>query len=72
MTDLPGNPHVEVLKDYADPRNSLEAVATLALAYEQRTATLAQLLLSHATVTGLDYNQLRQEVLTRLGLEGTK
>ena len=38
-----GNPYAEALEEYADPRNSLEAVATLALVFEQRTANLIAL-----------------------------
>lgn len=43
MSDLRGNPYAELLDSYADPRNSLEAHATLALAFEQRTANLIAL-----------------------------
>ena len=40
MSTLPGNPYAETLEPYLDPRNGIEALATLALAYEQRTASL--------------------------------
>ena len=42
MSNLPGNPYVERLVTDGAPRTS-ESLATLALAYEQRTANLIAL-----------------------------
>lgn len=42
--------------------------ATLALAYEQRTATLVQALLSDSLVTDGKYDEIQAEVRNRLGL----
>ncbi|ALG28038.1 hypothetical protein AOZ07_02845 [Glutamicibacter halophytocola] len=44
------------------------ATATLALAYEQRTATLVHALLSDSLVTDGKYDELQAEVRERLGL----
>lgn len=48
------------------------ATATLSLAYEQRTATLVQALLSDSLVTDGKYDELQAEVRERLGLGETK
>lgn len=44
------------------------ATATLALAYEQRTATLVHALLSDSLVTDGKYDEIQAEVRQRLGL----
>lgn len=43
-------------------------LATLALAYEQRTATLVHALLSDSLVTDGKYDEIQAEVRQRLGL----
>jgi hypothetical protein len=72
MTSLPGNPYAEHLTGYEDPRNSLEMMATLALAYETRTQTLAIL----ATAPAQEFSEpLRHEyniIDQRLGREPEK
>ncbi|SDK80915.1 hypothetical protein [Arthrobacter sp. ok362] len=69
MSALPGNPHAAHLEGYLDPRNSLEMMATLALAFEQRTTTLAILLLANRGGDAV-LDQAR-EIAARLG-EGPK
>lgn len=65
---MQGNPYAEVLKDYEDPRNSIEAVATLALAYEQRTANLIALA-AHDRIGGyVAPADLYKTIEARLGL----
>ena len=70
MSNLPGNPHAEAVreayKNAANHRAQIEA--TLALAYEQRTATLVQALLSDSLVTDGKYDEIQAEVRQRLGL----
>lgn len=80
LSNLPGNPHAELAEadiEYPGAWNELEAVtallqtsarATLALAYEQRTATLVQALLSDSLVTDGKYDEIQAEVRKRLGL----
>lgn len=78
MSGMEGNPHAESLTGYADPRNSLEAMATLALAYEQRTANLialwgmsddACMALDTASGTGeSDWSSVAKQIRERLGL----
>jgi len=70
MSNLPGNPYVERLVSDGAPRTA-ESLATLALAYEQRTATLVQALLSDSLVTDGKYDETQAEVRKRLGLEAT-
>jgi hypothetical protein len=65
---LPGNPYADYLEGYLDPRNSLEMMATLALAYEQRTTTLA--LLVAANHGGSGVHQQAEEIAERMGLNG--
>lgn len=73
MSTLPGNPFAESLDEYADPRNSLEAQAMLALAHEQRTANLIAAynaeVSGHGRIKGdgiaIDRHN---EILDRLGL----
>lgn len=79
---LPGNPHPgraerarrlwNLANDGGDDRPDLlhrsQAEATLALAYEQRTATLVQALLSDSLVTDGKYDEIQAEVRKRLGL----
>lgn len=83
MSNLPGNPHAELAEadiEYPGAWNELEAVtallqtnarATLALAYEQRTANLIAL----ADVTmhgGLNPDYDMETIYNRLGLGATK
>lgn len=68
MIALPGNPHAEQLEGYNDPRNSLEMMATLALAFEQRTTTLAILILANRG--GDDVLNQAREIEARLGEAG--
>ena len=65
MSSCPGNPYIESLAEYADARNSLEAMATLALAYEQRTANL---IAAYGTSDLIEFDT----ILARLGLDDTK
>lgn len=68
MSNLPGNPFEADAQD--DPRNmgGTTANALLALAYEQRTATLVHALLSDSLVTDGKYDEIQAEVRQRLGL----
>lgn len=80
-TSLPGNPEAEAVARLTaattvaaegDPSANVLALltytqATLALAFEQRTATLVALLDSGAL--GADYTQVAGQITTRLGLE---
>jgi len=69
MSNLPGNPHANS-GDYADTNDGrLTAEAIFALAYEQRTATLVQALLSDSLVTDGKYDDIQAEVRKRLGME---
>lgn len=71
MSHLPGNPYATVLADYTDPRNSLEACATLALAYEQRTANLialAQMEHRGSNGAGFSTDYDAEKIYPRLGL----
>lgn len=95
MSNLPGNPHAELAEDdieYPGAWNELEAVtallqtsarATLALAYEQRTANLIALWASPGNLpdgsydkgmemSGVNYGDLANQIKTRLGLGATK
>lgn len=75
MSNLPGNPYADALTDYTDPRNSIEALATLALAYEQRTANLIAALHLQAVNHQADIHLMEgpADMLNeRLGLDGTK
>jgi len=82
MSNLPGNPHAELAEDdveYPGAWNELEAVtallqtsarATLALAYEQRTANLIAYIETFGG--GIDYDDIWHDVSTRLGLGDNK
>lgn len=64
--NLPGNPYVERLVNDGAPRTA-ESLATLALAYEQRTANLIALA---KWTNGLDVaSNLMDQVAERMGLE---
>jgi hypothetical protein len=66
---LNGNPYAESLDEYTDPRNSLEAVATLALAYEQQTANMiAYAVTLWQTGRGAQAESIDALVSERLGL----
>lgn len=65
---LPGNRFAESLETYADPTKSLDATATMALAYEQRTANLLAVLNGPALIQGVDYTALGALITERLGL----
>ncbi|ERI39167.1 hypothetical protein M707_02605 [Arthrobacter sp. AK-YN10] len=78
MSTIPGNPYAEDLEDYSDPRNSIEGVATLALAYEQRTSNLIALWsMQDDTAMSLDksngmgadeWSSVAKQIRERLGL----
>lgn len=73
MNTMNGNPYAEEMAGYADPRNSLEAQATLALAFEQRTANLiaaAETIHEDGGIFPNASNGLRLQILARLGLNG--
>ena len=74
MSDLPGNLFADDLYSYADPRNSLEAHATLALAYEQRTANLIALAQLNVSANGsnVDLRTDVAEIAERLGMRAEK
>ena len=84
MSNLPGNPHMDDAMNYSCAASEIMAhedhergilaqqattYATLALAYEQRTATLVQALLSDSLVTDGKYDEMQAEVRKRLGLQ---
>jgi len=77
MSTLPGNPHAESLEGYNDPRNSLEATATMALAHETRTLALIAYQGNversyHQTLTRArsgPAHALNRQIIERLGLE---
>lgn len=71
MSHLSGNHYMQKLVDDRLPKSS-ESLATLALAYEQRTATLVQALLSDSLVTDGKYDEIQDEVRNRLGLGEAK
>lgn len=71
MSNLPGNHYMQQLVECTMPKTP-ESLATLALAYEQRTATLVQALLSDSLVTDGKYDEIQAEVRTRLGLGATQ
>ena len=66
MSNLPGNPHAEAWKDESDGAWGMTQ-ATLALAYEQRTANLIALadLTMHG---GLNPDYDMETIYNRLGL----
>ena len=79
MSNLPGNPYADALTDYTDPRNSIEALATLAAAYEQRTANLIAIqrmgvtdMTDWAPVVIDAWSERAMEISVRLGYEPTK
>lgn len=82
MSNLPGNPHAELAEadiEYPGAWNELEAVtallqtsarATLALAYEQRTANLIALAEFEREPINPDYDM--ETIYNRLGLGDNK
>ncbi|MGP9528617.1 hypothetical protein [Glutamicibacter sp. AOP5-A2-18] len=79
MSNLPGNPFAEGPDNYRETLHELgkshlayEISATLTLAYEQRTATLVNALLSDSLVTDGRYDEIQAEVRERLGLGETR
>lgn len=75
MSNLPGNPHyaaaasqMDVVEDMTI-QEVLQAEATLALAYEQRTATLVQALLDDSLVIDGQYDEVQAAVRQRLGMK---
>jgi len=63
---LRGNPYaVDASCLDSDPKQGLVA-ATLALAFEQRTAAMAVLLGADVTVPGVDYKVLGHQIVARL------
>ena len=70
---LPGNPHMQGADNGELPYESFAiAQATLALAYEQRTANLIALMADGASgpIPGVDYNTLANQIVARLQPEG--
>lgn len=69
MSHLPGNPYLERLVNDKQPRTS-ESLATLALAYERRTANLIALGQLVVSVDGpsADISKDLYQIDTRLGL----
>ena len=68
MSGLEGNPHYVNAKTLA-PEDGGDIEATLALAYEQRTANLLALLVASHTavqIAGVDYNALGDQIVARL------
>lgn len=69
---MPGNPHVSG-PDYDANHETVDGYAqtqaTLALAYEQRTATLVALL-AQDNLAGVDYGTLLRTINDRLGMTG--
>ena len=79
MSNLPGNPFADGPDNFRETLHlagkshlAYEISATLALAYEQRTATLVQALLSDSLVTDGKYDEIQAEVRKRLGLGDNK
>lgn len=72
MSILPGNPYGTASNvsphEGENDGDWTIAQATLALAYEQRTATLVQALLSDSLVVDGKYDDIQAEVRQRLGL----
>lgn len=67
---LQGNPHFKDVTAFSEPEQQAVS-ATLALAYEQRTATLAALFVAGfnaVQVNGVDYEALSDQIKERLGL----
>ena len=68
INGLPGNPHFNEA-DYNNDNFALSQ-AVLALAFEQRTATLTALLVASETsvqIAGIDYSELADEIKLRIG-----
>lgn len=75
MSNLPGNPHANVNADYADTNDGrINGEAILALAYEQRTASLVALFNDpHPEgIPGIDYVEIARQIHERLGLGENK
>lgn len=75
MSNLPGNPHANVNADYADTNDGrINGEALLALAYEQRMATLATLfnLPDDSAIPGVDYTEAARQLSEGLGLRAEK
>ncbi|WP_426734401.1 hypothetical protein [Glutamicibacter sp. 2E12] len=76
MSNLPGNPHAEAVreayKNAANHRAQIEA--TLALAYEHRLATLATLfnLPDDSAIPGVDYAEAARQLSEGLGMRAEK
>jgi len=67
---LAGNPHFKEANDYNGSENYNLAQAMLALAFEQRTASMIALLAAGygtVKVTGIDYPELGDEIMMRIG-----
>lgn len=69
MSNLPSNPH-HALSEAAQTEHGANVHATLALAYEQRTANLIAYIEKFGG--GIDYDDIWHDVSTRLGLGDTK
>ena len=73
MSNLPGNPFAEGPDNYRETLHNIgkshlayEIIATLALAYEQRTANMIAYIETFGG--GIDYDDIWHDVSTRLGL----
>ena len=70
LPGLPGNPHADALKLHQDFGNTLSptAQATLALAHEQRTATLVNVVRMYADLGMADHTTgIIDAITNRLG-----
>ena len=74
MSNLPGNPHAVDPDGAATLDARLTASATLALAYEQRLATLATLfnIPDISAIPGVDYAEAARQLSAGLGMRAEK
>ena len=75
MSNLPGNPHANVNADYADTNDGrINGEAIMALAYEQRLATLATLfnVPDDSAIPGVDYDEAARQLSEGLGMRAEK
>lgn len=64
----PGNPYIDSLERGDVHPEAAPGYATLALAYEQRTATLVALM-AQENLADVNYDNLLLQITTRLGLK---
>lgn len=75
MSNLPGNTHANVNVDFADTNDGrINGEAILALAYEQRMATLATLfnIPDNSAIPGVDYAEAARQLSEGLGMRAEK